>query len=264
MELTKIIYEKNEGIASIIINDPKNYNVFSVALRDELEQCLDDSKIDPDVRVVVISGAGPNFSAGGNVKQMDDDYNKGIQPDYDDTIRKWGVVMSKIRTIGKPVISSMHGAVVGGGLTMTLASDFRIVAEDAKLSFVFINLGFIPDLGGGFSLINMIGVAKATELMMTGKFFSGKEACDWGIANEAVPLDKLEETTIKLANKLAQGPTLAYAGIKTLINQVASLDGYDLYIDTEAKTQQMLSFTEDHKEGVRAFVEKRTPVYRGR
>lgn len=263
MDFTKIIYEKKDGIGFITLNDPENRNAISHSvISDEFEQCIDDCSIDPIVRVVILRGAGVCFSAGGNVKHMITGFDKG-EFDYGPQDRKWGIIIAKIRTIRKPVIASLHGSVAGGALSLALACDFRIAAEDTKFIFAFVNLGLVPDMGGAFTLVKMLGVAKATELMMTAKLFSGKEACAWGLVNEAVSPDQLEETTMTLANKLAKGPTLAYGAIKAMVNQV-SFGGFDLFIDTEAEYQQMLSYTVDHREGVSSFLEKRKPIFKAR
>lgn len=258
-----IIFEKKDGIGFITLNDPENRNAVTHSfINDELEQCIDDCSNDPSVRVVILRGAGACFSAGGNVKKMEAGFDKGGY-EYGPEDRKWGIIIAKIRTIRKPVIASLHGSVAGGALCLALACDFRIAAEDTKFIFAFVNLGLVPDLGGAFTLVKMLGVAKATELMMTAKLFSGKEACAWGLVNEAVSPDQLEETTMKLANKLALGPTLAYGAIKAMVNRV-SFGGFDLFVDTEAEYQQMLSHTDDHREGVSAFLEKRKPFFKAR
>ncbi len=157
----------------------------------------------------------------------------------------------------------MQGAAAGGGLSLALLCDFRIAAEDAKFIFAFVNIGLIPDCGGLLPLVKIVGTAKATELLMTAKLFSGKEAFDMGLVNESVPASQLEEATLKLALKLAGGPTLAFGRIKALINRT-SFGDLELELDNETDYQVQSAQTEDHKEGINAFLEKRKPVFQGR
>jgi Enoyl-CoA hydratase/carnithine racemase len=262
MELTKIILEKKDGIAFITLNDPQNRNACGGAMDQELGWCLDDCNANPAVRVIVLRGAGENFSAGGNIKNMRKAFDEGGS-DYGVSARRHAAIIAKFRTTRKPIIASIHGSVAGGGLSYALACDFRLAAEDTKFVFAFSRIGLVPDMGASFTLVKMLGPAKATELLMTAKPFTGKKAEEWGLVNEAVAEDKLEEVTIKFARNLAEGPTLAYEGIKALINKV-SYEGLDIQMDNEAVYQKVLSFSQDHKEGVIAFLEKRKPVFKGR
>ena len=263
MTYEKILYEKQDGIAFITLNDPANRNTISGSVVEELGCCLDDCSDDPAVRVVVIRGAGGNFSAGGNINVMKERIEQGRHEDFKPGMRRLGAVASKIRAIRKPVIASMQGAAAGGGLSMALLCDFRIAAEDAKFIFAFVNIGLIPDCGGLLPLVKIVGTAKATELLMTAKLFSGKEAFDMGLVNEAAPASQLEEATLKLARKLAGGPTLAYGRIKALINRT-SFGDLEMELDNETDYQVLSAQTEDHKEGINAFLEKRKPVFQGR
>lgn len=262
MKLGKIILEKKDEIGFITINDPENRNSLLSQTLQELGVCLDDCSYDSAVRVIVIRGGGEFFSAGGNVKSMLDRVTSGTA-DYRPGIRNLGMVFGKLRDIRKPIIASMHGAAAGGGLNLALGCDFRIVSEETKFVFAFVNIGLIPDCGGALPLVNMVGVAKATELLMMGRMFSAQEAVEWGLVNKITPLDQLEAATLKLAVKLAQGPTFAYGCIKSMINQ-ASYSKLAQEINIEAEYQDLCSRTADHREGIAAFVEKRKPVFIGR
>lgn len=262
MDLTKITLEKQAGISFITLNDPDNRNSLSGKTIDELNWCLDECGDDASVRVIILRGAGQAFSAGGNVKSMLERIESGTA-DYRPGIRKLGMIFSKLRNIRKPIIASIHGAAAGGGLNLALGCDFRVAADDTKFVFAFANIGLIPDVGGPLPLVKAVGVAKATELLMTGRMFSANEALDWGLVNEIVPLDQLEAATMKLATKLANGPTVAYGCIKAMINRSAYAE-LSMELDCEAEYQALCSKTEDHKEGITAFVEKRKPVFKGR
>lgn len=266
MELKTMLLEKSDGIAFITFNDPKHRNVVSSETAAELEWCLDDCSDDPKVRVIVLRGAGEFFSAGGNINTMKERVDIASTEAYEaygNGIRKLGKVVMRIRNIRKPVIASMHGAAAGGGLNLALGCDLKIAAEDTKFVFAFVNIGLIPDVGGPLPLIRAIGVPRATELMMTGRRFSAQEAYEWGLINEVVPADQLEAATMKLAAKLAKGPTKSYGYIKAMVNRVA-YSGLELELDNEAEYQVLCAQTEDHKEGVYAFLEKRKPVFKGR
>lgn len=263
MDFQKVIFEKQNGIGFITLNDPGNRNTISGSIVDELNACLDDCSDDKSVRVIVLRGAGPAFSAGGNIQVMKKRIDEGRYEEFNPGLRRLSVLAAKVRGIRKPVIASLHGAVAGGGLSLALLCDFRITTEDAKFIFAFVNLGLIPDCGGLLPLVRMIGAAKATELLMTARLFSGKEALEWGLVNEAVATEQLEAATLKLATKLAQGPTLAYGMIKSLIDR-ACYSELGMELANEAEYQVLCARTEDHREGVQAFLEKRKPAFQGR
>ncbi|TWH46742.1 enoyl-CoA hydratase/isomerase family protein [Sporomusa sp. KB1] len=261
MSFNNIILENKDGIGFITLNDPENRNTVSGPIVGELGQCLDECNDDPNVRAIVIRGAGSVFSAGGNIKAMKERLEKGI--DYRANMRNLGTIIVKIRNIRKPVIASIHGAAAGAGLSLALVCDFRIMVEDTKCVFAFVNLGLIPDCGAPLPLVKMVGAARATELLMTGRMFTGKEAYDWGLVNQIVPHDQLEAATMKFAKKLAQGPTVAYGMIKAMINRNA-FGGLELELDNEVEFQSLCARTEDHIGAVDAFIEKRKPVFQGR
>jgi len=263
MSFEKIIFLKKDGIGIITLNDPGNRNTISGSIVGELECCLDNCSDDPEVRTIVLRGQGSAFSAGGNINIMKTRIDEGKYHEFGPAMRRLAIVITKLRNIRKPIIASIHGAAAGGGLSMIMFCDFRIAAEDAKLVFPFANLGLIPDCGGTLALLRMIGVAKTTELLMTAKLLSGQEAYEWGIVNQSVPAEQLEETTMKFAKKLADGPTIAYGRMKTMINRL-TFAGLDLQLDNEAEYQELCARSEDHKEGVYAFLEKRKPVFKGK
>ncbi|MDR7868878.1 MAG: enoyl-CoA hydratase-related protein [Sporomusaceae bacterium] len=261
MEAQKVILTKQDSIAYITLNDPENRNALSAATADTLTGLLDECDRDPEVRVVVLRGEGPAFSAGGNVKSMLERLDAGTA-DYRPGTKKLGTAFIKLRTIRKPVIAAIHGAAAGGGLSLALGCDFRIAAEDTKFVFAFVHIGLIPDVGGPLSLVRILGAAKATELLMTGKLFTAQEAHEWGLVNDVVAAGELAAATLKLATKLASGPTQAYGCIKAMINHVAFND-LDQEIEREAEYQVLCSKTHDHREGVSAFVKKRKPQFTG-
>lgn len=262
MEFKKIKYSISQGIASIVLNSPKNLNALDEAMIDDLMIALNMCADDDSVKAVVISGEGKGFSAGGDIGMM----YKGIKRnnlDFGGQIEKVGKVSLKIKKLLKPVIASVNGPVAGAGFNIALACDFRIASENSSFIQAFVNIGLVPDAGGVYLLTRAIGVSKATELIMTGKPLDANSAFSLGLVNKVVSLEELESVTKKLALKLASGPALAYAGMKDLIFESEYRD-FEAFIEKEVKHQVRCGESEDFKEGVTAFVEKRKANFKGK
>jgi len=263
-----VLAEKKEGVGTLVLNDPAKMNALSQPLAAALAEGLEDLWYDPAVRAVVIRGAGGNFSAGGDLKGMKqraDCYRRGEEPGSDArrNLRNLNKLTALVRKMEKPVIAWMEGAVAGGGLSLAMACDFSIAEEGCKLVFAFANIGLAPDMGSSLLLTRRVGASRATELMMLGSRFSGRQAADWGIITEAVPADELQGRVTALARKLAGGPTCSYAAVKAAINR-AMYRGLDDVLTAETEAQGALVRTEDHMEAVTAFMEKRKPVFQGK
>lgn len=261
MNFEKIEYSVKDNIASIVLNSPKNLNAFDEAMIDEILEVLEKSDKDENVKVVVLSGQGKGFSAGGDIGFFFKKLKVGPM-EFGDGIRKAGEVSLKIKKLSKPVIAAVHGAVAGAGFNVALACDFCIASEDAKLIQAFVNIGLVPDAGGQYLLTRAIGVNKATELIMTGKPVTADEALALGLVNKVVPAEKLGETAQKYAARLAAGPSLAFKRIKELMFE-SEYKGFEEYLKLEEKYQKECGNSEDFKEGVCAFVEKRRPKFLG-
>jgi len=263
-----ILVKKNEGIGTLILNNPANMNAFSQPLADELAAALEKMWSDRAVRVVIIRGAGGNFSAGGNIKGMKervDCFRLGVEPETDarKNLRNLNRIVSLVRNMDKPVIAWLEGAVAGGGLSLAMACDFSIADEACKLVFAFTKIGLAPDMGSSLLMTRRVGMPRATELFMTGRPFNGRQAADWGIITDAVPAVNLQERVIDLANNLASGPLRSYAAIKSTLNRVM-YQGLDDVMTAEVETQNTLIHSADHMEAVTAFIEKRLPVFQGK
>ena len=257
-----VLFDVRESVAYITLNNPAQMNPVTAEVMQDLIQCLDYCERESDVRAMVLRGAGGNFTAGGNVKGMKDRLDKGINTTKSG-IRSGGEFIMRLKTISKPTIAWIEGAVAGVGMSMAMACDFSIAEETAKMVFAFVNIGFVPDGGVAYMLSKAVGPARATELLMSGKRFSGAQAKEWGIITEAVPTDQLEETVQTYIKKYAQGPSVAYAQIKRLLLSV-NYQELNACMQNEVEAQYVCSLTEDHREAVNAFVEKRKPTFQGR
>lgn len=262
MEFQYVLCEEKDGVGYITLNNPENMNPITVDVCTELDACLDFCEKNDAVRAIVIRGSGGNFSAGGNVKVMKYKLDNNIN-EVKRGIRAIGQVIMRLKTINKPTISWIEGAVAGSGISIAIACDFSIADEASKMVFAFVNICYVPDAGLTYLVTQAIGPVKATEIFMSGKRLTGAEARDMGIITAAAPADKLEETVRKYIEKYAYGPTKTYGQIKTLINRVCYSE-LNACMQNEVEAQYMCSLTEDHREAVNAFLEKRKPVFKGR
>lgn len=262
LEFTKIKYSVKSGIASIVLNSPKNLNALDELMLDDLMVALDYCADDEGVKVVVISGEGKGFSAGGDIGSMLKGLKSGDK-NLDAGVRKVGMTALKLRNLRKPIIASVHGPVAGAGFNLALLCDFRIAADNAKFIQAFVNIGLIPDMGGSFLLTKMIGVAKATELVMTGKPLNAEQAFSLGLVNKVTTMEELEAETLKYALKLVNLPSIALGKMKALINR-AAFKGFESDLENEVEYQIQCANTEDFKEGIMAFAEKRKPNFQGK
>lgn len=261
MSYEKIIFGHDNGVAKITLNSKKNLNALDYSLVSELIAALDECEKNPDIRVVVLNGAGKGFSGGGDIAAMYKAIEEG--QGFEELIEKAIEVAIKIKKLPKPVIASVHGPVAGAGFNLAIACDLCIAAENALFLQAFVKIGLIPDTGGVYLLTRAVGVSKAAELALTGKKVSAKEAFDLGIVSELCSNEELEQKTNKLALKMAKGPAVSYKNMKELIYK-SQFSDFEEYAKAEVKAQVECSKTEDFKEGLKAFLEKRKPNYTGR
>jgi len=260
-----------DGVATLTMNRPERRNALSGAMLSALGAALTECETDPDVAVIVLTGAGGGFCAGGDVKGMAEGSAGGSTAragaDIDSRIHAQRLsqraTAGKLYKIPKPTIASLPGAAAGAGLSLALACDLRIAAENAVLTTAFARVGFSGDYGGTYFLTQLVGSAKARELYLLSERVDAKEALRLGLVNWVVPADKLEAETAKLAHRLASGPRVAYRYMKENLNRAAAGESDDC-LDLEATHHVHSGQTEDHREAARAFVEKREPVFKGR
>jgi len=273
-----VLIEKKDGVAKITLNRPESLNAMGGALMPMLAQLLADASADRGVRCVVLTGAGRAFCAGGDVKGMAAGRDTILHPNGGTPSETspaalmaagvQGLRASQratslvLHTMPKPTIAMVNGHAVGAGLSLALACDIRVASENAKLGTIFRNVGFSGDFGGAYFLQKLVGMGKARELYFTGEILSAADAMAIGMVNRVVPHEKLEEETMALAAQLASGPTLAYARMKENLNRAEDCDLVTL-LDQEALNMTLSGQTNDHREAAKAFVEKRTPTFKG-
>jgi enoyl-CoA hydratase len=255
-----ILYEKGEGVATITLNRPEALNAFSKEVVEEVMQALEDAKNDENVRVVVLTGAGEKaFSAGADIKTM-----VGMNAIRARELSLMGEKLClAFENLEKPVIAALNGYALGGGLEVAMACDLRIASENARMGQTEINFGLIPGWGGTQRLTRLIGRTKAKELVFTGRMIDAKTAEQLGIVNMVVPADKFKETVRQFALELVTRAPVAIKVAKALINKGADVS-LDSAIALEREGFGVVSSTEDLQEGVKAFIEKRKPVFKGK
>ncbi|MFC1965621.1 enoyl-CoA hydratase/isomerase family protein [Chloroflexota bacterium] len=264
MDYKDIIYTKEGGIATITMNRPDRMNSFSPEMSEGLYQAITDAGNDKGVRVLVITGAGRVFCAGGDVKAMSERANKQKGGGREDeSARSNARLCLLLQKLDKPVIAAINGVAAGGGFDLACACDIRIASDRARFAEVFIRRGLIPAMGATYFLPRLVGLDRACYLIWTGDMIEAKEAERIGLVTMVVPHEELESTTMELAEKLAKGPPLAIQKAKRAIYEGLGMD-LKSTLDYVAVTLKELRKTEDHKEGARAFVEKREPVFKGR
>jgi len=213
--------------------------------------------------VVVLTGAGRAFCAGGDVKSMAEDREQRSAAEATARLRSRMEVSRILHELPKPTIAMINGPAAGAGLAFALACDLRIAGNSARFVTAFVRVGFSGDFGGSFFLTRLVGTAKARELYFTGRPVDAEEALSLGLVNRLVPDDQLADTTMELARSLAQGPQIALRLMKRNLNCAESC-GLSELLDMEAAHQVETGRTEDHREAAKAFVEKRAPVFVGR
>ncbi|HIF93430.1 MAG: enoyl-CoA hydratase-related protein [Myxococcales bacterium] len=255
----KVIVSREESIAIVTLNCPEKLNAMDDALLRELLDAATKVNGDDSIRIVILTGAGRSFCAGADLKMkspagrtVEDHLNKDHRP-----------VLSAIRSATKPWISAVNGAAAGIGSAYAMNCDLTVMADDAYLFQAFSAIGLVPDGGATWHLANTIGRKRTYELIATGEKLSAARCLDLGLCNRVVSAERLLEETLSWARKLAQRAPLSLRYAKAAV-QTAIEHDLDTTFDHEAKLQMLCSASEDHVEGVAAFMQKRTPKFKGR
>ena len=260
-----LIETVKDRVAVLTLNRPDRLNAMSRGMLDAMLEALPRLAEDPAVGVVILTGAGRGFCSGGDVKAMAGGTESGEAglEDKAQALRARMEVSRWLHEMPKPTIAMVRGAAAGAGLSLALACDMRVASDTARFATAFARVGYSGDFGGSFFLTQLVGTAKARELYFTADLLDAQQALALGLVNRVVPDSQLEEQTLALASRLARGPSVAYRYMKRNFNAAETGTLKDM-LDLEAWHHTRCGMTEDHKEAVRAFVEKREAVFKGR
>ena len=256
--------EVEDGVATVTLNQPDRRNALSDAILDGLEDAL-ETVDGADARTLVITGAGGAFSAGGDIERMRDRVETGMP--IDDAVRsidrRTGGVVGAVYRFPIPTVAKIDGPAVGAGAGLALACDLQLASEDASMGFVFRHVGLGPDAGVSFLLPRLVGANVAKELLLTGEILDAERARELGLFNHVYPADAFDDRVDELVTTIAAGPTVALRHTTRLVDAAAGKD-LETALADEAATQGIMLGTDDHEEGVAAFLEGREPSFEGR
>src|SRR6266699_4645718 len=258
-----LLVSEDNGVLTITMNRPEVINAFNDTMLEELSEAIEAAAQNHSVRCVVITGAGRGFGSGQDLNVLAAVRSTTETGKVSEHLQKYHRVINTIRNMPKPVIAAVHGVAAGISCNLALACDMRIAADDARFIEAFARIGLVPDGGGGYFLPRLVGFGKALELAMLADEVSGPEAERIGLVNKCVPLTEFESATKTFAQRLAHGPTHTYGLIKELMNKSLESDLLSS-LRLEGALQEMAFETEDHKNAIMAFLQKRKPEYKGR
>lgn len=261
-----VLFDLEEGVATLTLNRPDRRNALSVPMIIQLGEFLAEAEEDPRVRALVLTGAGRSFCAGGDVQQFNEDGGEGkgateVDPDaVAEQIRHQELTVGRLHSFAKPVIASLPGAAAGAGLGLAFAADLRIGTPRTVMATAFATVALSGDFGVTWFLDRLVGPARARELLLLNPRLDGQACLDLGLVNEMVAEDELAGRTRELARQLADGPALALRHIKANLYEVPFQTLSEAML-SEVPRHKECGLTEDHIEAARAFVEKRPPIF---
>jgi len=261
MAYQTILVDTQDGVTTLILNRPQVLNAFNNEMAEEMLAALKAAERDSATRCLVLTGAGRGFCAGQDLEAL------RARPEAvsfrEHLLRTYNPIVSRLRSMEKPVVGQINGAAAGAGFGLALACDLRYMAASAKFRFAFSGIGLAPDSGTSFFLPRLIGYARAFELAATNMPVAAKAALELGLAESVFPDETLAAEVRAIAVRLAQGPTRGLGLMKRAMNKAFDLP-LDEALDYEAHLQEIAGQTADHREGVAAFLEKRVPVFQGK
>ncbi len=262
----QILYAKDERVATITLNRPAQRNAYSEAMVHEILNALEDARDDDAIRALILTGAGKGFCAGGDISS-DFEYPARYRGHRLESMLEMRENMHQLvrflQRFDKPVIAAINGAAVAGGLTLALCCDFRIAAESARLGDTSLRFGLIPDEGGAYLFARFMGFDKALKMSLLSETYPAREAKELGLVTEVVPDADLMQTARQWADRLAAGPPLAIRITKRMMYKQRTME-LDAALEDAALSTLAVNYTNDVKEGIAAFHEKRPPNFKGR
>ncbi|HEY5477535.1 MAG TPA: enoyl-CoA hydratase-related protein [Tepidiformaceae bacterium] len=267
MAYEAILYDVQNGVATITLNKPEQLNAFDNQMLAEWADALHESDRNHDVRVVIITGAGRGFCSGMNVNNAA--AGRGILQSESNIATRRQSLRNSVHPIPraliqleKPYIAALNGAAAGAGMDMASMADIRFASRTARVGMTYVRMGLIPGDGGGYSLPRIVGTAKALEMIWTGKMYTAQEALEMGYVSAVYEPEDLMPKTIEFAEQIARGPAIAVQLSKKLVYRSLNIS-FDEHLDMAQIAMTLVQSTEDAKEGPRAFVEKREPQFKG-
>lgn len=260
MEYKFLKYSLDGGVATITLNRPEVYNALNDEITFELQDALKAVAKDEKVRAVILTGEGKAFCSGQDLKSSASQKNRSF---LDSLHKRYNPIIRAMRSLPKPIVCRLNGVAAGAGCSIALACDIIVAAEEATLIEVFVNIGLVPDSGSSWFLPRLVGTAKAFELCAMGNKVKASEALQLGLVNKVVGLESLDNAVMEYASYFASAPTKAIGLIKKMLQKSAT-SSLDEMLDYEAYCQEIAGRSDDHKEGVTAFTEKRKPNFKGK
>ncbi len=255
-----LLVSTSAGICTITLNRPDVLNAFNERLLTELHEALKSAEQDSAVRCLVLTGAGRAFCSGQDLKSHTSAERRSLR---ESLLKRYNPIIRRMRMMDKPVLGMINGVAAGAGCSLALACDMRIASDQASFVEVFIRIGLVPDSGSHWFLTRLVGLGKAFELASLGDKIEAAEAERIGLVNKLVPQADLEKVTMEYARRFSTAPTKAVGLIKRGLNKAASSD-LETVLEYESYLQEIASLTDDHREGLTAFLEKRPPNFRGK
>ncbi len=271
VDYQELTLERDGGVALVTLQRPEKMNALGPQLVHELLRAVESTAHDDAVKVMVLTGAGRGFCAGADVSGGAAAQELGRELDEADGYRRhaeapighWGVLFSAMRNYPKPIIAAVNGPAAGAGMSLALVCDIRIASTNARFVSAFVHRAISPDTGSSYHLPRLIGSGRALEMMLTGDSVDAASAERWGLVNRVVEPERVVAEAMELAERIARGPSIAVELTKRLVSRSDGAD-FETQLEREGWAVQVSSRSEDREEGIRSFLEKRPPQFRGR